>query len=189
MTQKLGSQIEAILFYKTDALAVGKLSNLLGASEESIRLALIELEDDLKDRGITLSRIGDEVMLTTNKENSRLIEKLSKEELEGELSKASIETLSIILYKNGATKGEIDYIRGVNAGFILRALQIRGLVERTQNPKDGRAFIYKPTTDLYNFLGITKIDELPDFTNLTRELTELNNQNNENAKKEDSASL
>lgn len=188
MNIALNTQIEAILFYKTDAVTVGKLSSLLNVDRESIENALVELKSKLDGRGVSLTRNGDEVMLTTVREASNLIEKLSKDELEGELSKASLETLSIILYRGGVTKSEIDYIRGVNSGFILRALQIRGLIERTQSPKDGRAFIYGPTTDLYNFLGVTKTDELPDYANLTRQLSELNNQNHENAQKEDSES-
>ena len=80
-----------------------------------------------------------------------------------DLSKATLETLSIVLYKNGATRAEIDYIRGVNSTFSLRALSVRGLVEKIQDPSDNRRFIYKPTFELLSFMGVTKVEELPEY--------------------------
>ncbi|MBX4216143.1 SMC-Scp complex subunit ScpB [Candidatus Parcubacteria bacterium] len=173
MKLSLTSQIEAVLFFETDALSVKKLAALLNQKPADIETALGELEAQLEGRGISLSRLGDEVMLVTASEMAPLVEKLSKEALEGELSKASVETLSVILYRGGATKSEIDYIRGVNSAFILRALQIRGLVERKTNPKDSRSFFYTPTFDLYNHLGVTKQEELPDYAALRAELDTL----------------
>lgn len=182
MMLPLDAQIEAILFFKTDAMSIRKLSELLNVNKELVEEALTQLKVKLEGRGVSLTRHGDEVMLTCAKEASLLIEKLAKDELEGELSRASVETLSIVLYRGSVTKSEIDYIRGVNASFILRALQIRGLVERTQNPKDGRAFIYKPTIELYNFLGITKKEELPDYEKLMKELDLLSREESQNEK-------
>lgn len=168
----LASKIEAILFYKTDAMTVPKLARLLGKGEADVTDALAELEASLQGRGITLMRVGDEVMLATAGEMSEFVEKLSKEEREGELSKASVETLSIILYKDGATKSDIDYIRGVNSSYILRALEIRGLVER-KNQSGERSSRYVPTSDLYAHLGITKKEELPEYARLVEELAAL----------------
>ncbi len=81
-------------------------------------------------------------------------------------------TLSIILYKNGAARSEIDYIRGVNSSFILRNLLIRGLVEKDTDKKDSRRIIYKPTLETISYLGIGKIDELPEYATLSRTLEE-----------------
>jgi len=170
MTLPLSAQLEALLFFETDSMPVKKLAKLLERKESEVEEALGELEASLQGRGIALSRLDGEVMLVTAKEMAPLIERLSKEALEGDLSKASVETLSIILYQGSATKADIDYIRGVNSSFILRALQIRGLVERKTNPKDSRSFIYAPTFDLYNYLGITKKEELPDHDTLLAEL-------------------
>jgi segregation and condensation protein B len=105
-----------------------------------------------------------EFTLGTAPELSDLIENLQKEELNKDLSKAALETLSIALYKNGASRAEIDYIRGVNSSFTLRALSIRGLVEKTTDPKDSRRYIYKPSFDLFSFMGVKSVEELPDFS-------------------------
>ncbi len=184
MKLPLSAQIEAILFFKTDAVSIRALSELLGAPKSEVEKALLELAEAMNARGVSLSRIGDEVMLATAQEMASLIEKISKEEREGELSKASMETLSIILYKNGSTKSEIDYIRGVNSSFILRALQVRGLIERKNNPNDNRSFIYTPTFDLYNYLGVSKKEELPEYDQLMNELKNLTDAEN----KEETAS-
>jgi len=86
-----------------------------------------------------------------------------KEELNKELSKASLETLSIILYKNGVGRSLIDYIRGVNSSFTLRALSIRGLIEKSIDKEDSRRYIYKPTFELLSFMGVKSVEELPDY--------------------------
>ena len=111
-----------------------------------------------------------EVALGTAPELSGLIEDLQKEELNKELSKASLETLSIVLYKNGASRAEIDYIRGVNSSFTLRALSIRGLVEKITDPKDSRRYIYKPSFELLSYMGIKSVDELPDHASVSNSI-------------------
>ena len=98
---------------------------------------------------------------------------MKKEELSRELSKASLETLTIILYTDGVTRSEIDFIRGVNSSFILRNLSVRGLIEKS-DAKEGRRNAYYPTLDTLAYMGVTRREELPDFDNLhTKFMTEL----------------
>lgn len=159
----LSQKIEAILFFKGEPVSLKKLGEILKVSKEELGEALIDLNNSLHERGIVLMEKGEEITLGTNPELSPLIEHLQKEELNKELSKASLETLSIVLYKNGVTRAEIDYIRGVNSSFILRMLSIRGLVEKTVDPKDSRRFIYKPTFELLSYLGVKNVEELPEY--------------------------
>ena len=159
----LEQKIEAILFFKGEPISIKKLGGILKVSEDEVKEAVFNLKNNLANRGIMLLEKGDEVTLGTAPELSDLIENLQKEELNKELSKASLETLSIVLYKNGASRGEIDYIRGVNSSFTLRALSIRGLVEKTTDPKDSRRIIYKPSFDLLSFMGVKSVEELPDW--------------------------
>jgi segregation and condensation protein B len=156
-------KIEAILFWKGEPVARKKLSEILKVEDDEINAGLVKLKESLKERGIVLIENDKEVALGTAPELSKLFEDLQKEELNKELSKASLETLSIILYKNGANRAEIDYIRGVNSSFTLRALSVRGLVEKVADPKDSRRFIYKPSFDLLSYMGIRSVEELPDF--------------------------
>ncbi len=159
----LESKIEAILFWKGESVSRKRLGEILKVGEVEINENLQKLKEILKERGIVLLEKDNEVTLGTTPELSGLIENLQKEELNKELSKASLETLSVILYKNGATRAEIDYVRGVNSSFTLRALSVRGLIEKTLDSKDNRRYIYKPSFDLMSFMGIKSVDELPDY--------------------------
>jgi len=159
----LESTIEGVLFFKNEPIKVAKLAMLLKVDPEEAKQALQNLKTNLESRGIVLVENGDEVMLGTAPELSHLIEDLQKEELNRDLSKASLETLSVILYKNGATRAEIDYIRGVNSSFTLRALSVRGLVEKVTDPQDSRRYLYKPTFELLSYMGLKSVNELPEF--------------------------
>lgn len=166
----LESKIEAVLFFKNEAVSLNKLVDILKVSKSEIIDAITNLKTNLESRGIVLIENNNEIMLGTRPEFSKLIEELQKEELNKELSKASLETLSIVLYKKGANRSEIDYIRGVNSSFILRALSVRGLIEKTLDPKDNRRYIYKPSFDLLSFMGIKSIEELPDYEKVSSEI-------------------
>lgn len=163
-------QIESILFWKSEPISIDRLKRILNKKDEEITEALNGLEQNLSNRGIVLMRKGSEVMLATNKKASNLIESLIKEELHKDLGRAGLETLSVILYLGPISRSEIDYVRGVNSNFILRNLLIRGLVERIDNPKDKRSFLYQGTFELFSHLGISKIEELPGYETLKSEL-------------------
>ena len=164
------NKIEAILFFKGEPVSLKKLQDILKVSKEEIEEAIEKLKINLKNRGIVLLEKETEITLGTSPELSNLIEDLQKEELNKELSKSSLETLSIILYKNGASRAEIDYIRGVNSSFTLRALSIRGLIEKTADTKDSRRYIYKPSFETLSFMGIKSVEELPDYSEVNNSI-------------------
>jgi segregation and condensation protein B len=163
MNNNLENKIEAILFFKGEPVSFKKLSDILKVSESEIKDAVFNLKNNLQNKGVVLMEKDSEITLGTSPEYSSLIEDLQKEELNRDLSKASLETLSIILYKNGASRAEIDYIRGVNSSFTLRALSVRGLVEKTTDPNDSRRYLYKPSFELLSFMGVSSAEELPDW--------------------------
>ncbi len=162
----LEQKIEALLFWKGEPMSRKKLSEVLEVGQNEINEGIEKLKESLQNRGIVLQEKENDISLGTAPELSELFEKLQKEELNKELSKASLETMYILLYKNGASRAEIDYIRGVNSSFILRALAIRGLVEKVIDSNDNRRYIYKPTFDLLSFMGVKSVKELPGYTDL-----------------------
>jgi segregation and condensation protein B len=168
----LDSQIEAILFWKGEPQSIKKLAASLGKKEDEILAGLEILKEKIKDRGVELIYKDDEVMLGTASKLSHIIERLTKEELVRDLGKAGLETISIIAYKGPISRAEIDYIRGVQSNFILRNLQIRGLVERIENEKDRRSFLYRPTFELLQFLGVARIEDLPEYEKVKAEFEE-----------------
>jgi segregation and condensation protein B len=161
----LDSKIEAILFIKGEPVKIRHLAKLLEASEKDIKEALTALENNLTGRGLQIIALDDEVTLGTKSELGPFIAQMQKEEVSKELSRPALETLATILYAHpeGATRAQIDWIRGVNSSFILRNLAMRGLVSRMIHPTDKRTFIYKLTTDLLSYLGVGRIEDLPDF--------------------------
>ena len=173
--EKLCTEIEAVLFWKGEPVSIKKLSQIFSKPEEEISVAVKLLEEKLVGRGITLIFKEDEIILGTSKDVSEIIEKLTKEELIKDLGKAGLETLSIIIYQGPVSRAEIDYIRGVQSNFILRNLMIRGLVEKVANPKDQRSFLYKPTFDMLSYLGISKIEEMPEYIKAKAEIESYKN--------------
>jgi segregation and condensation protein B len=176
---ELIKKIEAVLFWRGEPISGKRLAEILKVGQTDLNTAIEELKIKLTDRGITIIEKENELTLGTAPAFGELIATLEKEELNKQLSKASLETLSIILYKNGASRAEIDYIRGVNSNFILRALSVRGLVERAEDPSDARRYIYKPTFELLQFMGIKSVEELPEFELTNKGLAEASVQNEE----------
>ncbi len=166
----LDAKIEAILFYENEPIKIKRLAKTLNVREEEVVAGLETLRNRLTG-GIALMTKDDEVALVTPPEASELIEGLIKDSLNSEIGKAALDTLTIVLYYGPIAKAEIDNIRGVNSGFILRNLLVRGLVGRVQNDKDQRSFLYKPTFELLAHLGLKHVDELPEYEELRRSLT------------------
>jgi segregation and condensation protein B len=176
---ELESKIEGLLFYKGEDVSIKELASLLAVNTEDIEAALLKLEQSLAGRGLVLVRRNNHVVLGITGELSSLIESIRKDEITKELSKAALETLSIILYKNGVARNEIDYIRGVNSSFILRNLLVRGLIERVVDPKDSRRILYQPTFDTLSYMGVTSIEQLPNYAATVAQLQEVIDQTND----------
>lgn len=159
----LAAKIEAILFFRAEPLSLLYLSKITGKSKDEIKEAVKILREHLNERGLILIEIGGDIALGTSPEAADIISDIAKEELSRELSKAALETLSVILYQGPITKADIDWIRGVNSQFILRSLLIRGLIEREESQTGRHENKYRATTILLSHLGISRQEELPNF--------------------------
>jgi len=166
----LENLIEAALFFKGGAVSLSELAKMIGTSKEEVAAAAGALSASLEQRGVRLVREGDMLALATAPEANALVEKIQKEELEGPLGKAGLETLSVIVYRGPIAKSGIDYIRGVNCSSILRSLMVRGLIERVENPDDKRSFLYRATVDLPAYLGVSSVSELPGYAETRAEI-------------------
>lgn len=166
----LSSIIETILFAHGEPMSIAALADITSREQSEVTAALEELEHNLAPRGICMLRKEHEVELGTNPANAAFIDEMVKQEFSQELSRSSMETLAIICYKGPLTRVQIDYIRGVNSSFILRMLLMRGLIERIDNPKDSRSYLYRPTFDFLKHFGITNMEELPRFEEFQAEI-------------------
>lgn len=156
--------IEGLLFYKSTTLKKQAIMSTLGLSPEVFNEALNHLRERLTLGALRLVETDTEVGLMTAPELAPLIETARKEELRGDIGKAGIETLAIILYREPVTRAEIDRIRGVNSSFSLRTLLMRGLIERKQG--GGGAHVFYTTPTLLAHLGVSHKHELPNFSTI-----------------------
>lgn len=164
------SLIEAILFYRASPMRVPEIARMLGKKTDEIETALGTLEDSLMGRGVRFVRAEDTVALASAPEAAEYIEGLRKAELSGELGRATLETLTLVLYRAPVSKSEIDYIRGVDSSFSLRALLVRGLIDRKRNDTGIRGFVYAPTIETLAHLGVSRVEELPDYSAIRDEV-------------------
>lgn len=173
----LEAKIEGLLYYKGDEVSKKELASLLDVTEDEIDQAIINLDNILINRGLVVVKNNNNFKLSIAKELGPLIESIHKDEISKELTKASLETLAIIIYYDGVARSEIDYIRGVNSSFIIRNLLIRGLVDKKTDPNDNRRLLYYPTIELLSFMGVSDITQLPNYDEIKTRLAEtLNNQ-------------
>src|SRR3989338_4105564 len=168
----LKSILESILFVYGEPLSEEKLAKIIGAQVSKIRAALEEMRASYKDSGFVLIKKDDTYQLGTNPENASFVEKVVKNEFTEELSRATMETLAIIAYKGPLTRAHIEYVRGVNSSFTLRNLVMRGLVERMENPKDARSYLYGTSFNFLKHLGVARPEDLPRFEEFKKEKIE-----------------
>ncbi|MDP3729862.1 MAG: SMC-Scp complex subunit ScpB [bacterium] len=159
------AKIEALLFIYGEPIDAKKLAKILGEKESDIKDGVEKLSGLLvsNDRGLTLVRDGSQVQLVTKSEFSTMLETMTKQEFTEELTPASLETLAIVAYAGPVTRADIEYIRGVNSSFTLRALLMRGLVDRHIDPKRSNAYLYKTSFELLRHLGLSQNENLPEY--------------------------
>jgi segregation and condensation protein B len=176
---ELQNKIESILFWKGEPVKFTDLCSILDIKEKDLISALESLSRALNNRGVSIITEDNKVVMTTSSSSSEIIEKLQKEELTKDLSKAALETLSIIVYRGPLKRSQIDYIRGVNSQFSLRTLLIRGLIEKKNDPNDERAYIYKSSLELLSHMSIQKISDLPQYAEVNADIDNFLNSDNE----------
>lgn len=166
----LSSQLESLLFISSKPLSVKEISEITGVKAKEVEEALENLANEYKEqaRGFILIKNNGQYQLTTAPENTELVSKFLKDETSGELSQPSLEALTIIAYRGPITKLELERIRGVNCSLILRNLLIRGLIEEKAD-KQKNDNLYSVTLDFIKFLGISSLEELPDYEKLHRD--------------------
>ena len=162
----LKSQLESLLFLAAKPMSLKSLAKILNSSSQNLEPVLEELRLEYQGRGIQLARIGDEVQMTTSPDNAQLVEGFLKEEISGELTRPSLETLTVVAYRGPISKPELEMIRGVNCSLILRNLLLRGLVEEKTDPKT-KMLKYSITFEFLRYLGLSEPKQLPDFQRLS----------------------
>lgn len=166
----LKSQIESLLFISAKPMSINQLAEIIKKPAKEIEQAGNELVEEYKanKRGTQIIKNGAKLQMVSAPENAKLVQEFIKDETMGELSRPSLEALTIIAYRGPISKIDLDRIRGVNCSLILRNLLLRGLIEAKQDKKKNETY-YSVTFDFIRFLGINNISQLPDFDKLNKE--------------------
>lgn len=165
MSKNSKSIIEGLLFAAgEDGLRNKDLTTILDMSIQDVQDAIDELSIEMKEqgRGIQILQFADRFQLTTLPEHSVFLSKLNQVPTRAFLTRAALETLSIIAYKQPITRLEIEEIRGVKSERIIQLLQRKGLIKDAGRSNTlGRPILYQTTDEFLNYFGLNQIDDLP----------------------------
>ena len=156
--------LEALLFVSDEPVASVVLAQALGVERREAEDLCEELARGYQERGagITLRNVGGGWRLSTHPDAAPVVERYVLAARHVRLTKAALETLSIVAYKQPVTRHQISGIRGVNSEGVLRALVDRGLVvEVGREETPGRPVLYGTTPEFLERLGLSSLSELP----------------------------
>lgn len=162
--------IESVMFAYGDPISIKELNYIINedlASKE-IEFMLHSLMEEYKEnnRGIQIIKLENKYQMCTNKEYAPFIKKVLEPKKKKSLSQATLETLTIVAYKQPITKVEIEDIRGVKCDKVLQTLLENELIaEAGRLNKIGKPIIYKTTNEFLKLLSIEKLEDLPPIEN------------------------
>ncbi|OGL96083.1 SMC-Scp complex subunit ScpB [Candidatus Uhrbacteria bacterium RIFOXYB12_FULL_58_10] len=170
------TSLESILFASSKPIAISSLKKILSVSDEVLHEAIASVKErfNVETSGIHIVEHEGKIQFVTNPSQTELIAALLREETSGELTRPSVETLTIIAYRGPITKPEIEQIRGVNCTLIIRNLLMRGLIDEMDDVERLQP-VYTVSTNFVRHLGLHDLSELPDFDELhqSEKITEL----------------
>jgi len=156
--------LEAVLYMETEPITIEQLSKICKLDTTIIETALEKLGMQLhnENRGLELLHLNDGWMLFPKKQYWEQIRDRYAKHKEQKLSKAALETLSIIAYSQPITRAEIEAIRGVSADTMIRFLLEKKLIKEVGRKEvAGRPIQYGTTQDFLDFFGLSSIADLP----------------------------
>lgn len=156
--------IEALLFAAETPLSVKRLADVLGLTDlDAVRQSLVELvtEYDELDRAFNLVEVAGGYQFRTRSDFSFWLKKMKKTQL-SRLSRAALEVLAVVAYKQPVTKAEVDLVRGVECGGVLRTLLEKGLIRVTGRKElPGRPMLYGTTQRFLEVFDLKDLQSLP----------------------------
>ena len=177
VTSDIRKNIEALVFVSESPLKVDRIAEILELKKGEVKQALIALQNEYAeaDRGIVLDEVAEGFQFRTRQECSDAIQQLVKSR-PFRFSRAALETLAIIAYRQPVTRAEVEYLRGVDSGGVFKTLLEKQLI-RILGKKDvpGRPLIYGTSKEFLEFFGMRDLSALPtlkEFSDLASDLPE-----------------
>jgi segregation and condensation protein B len=166
------TKIESLLFISHKPLTVKAIVTALNKDGEKVTAeqvveAITELKGkyNTEESGVNVIEAGNEIQMVTSPATASLVKTYLKDDMTGELTPASLETLTVIAYRGPISKPELEQIRGVNCSLIIRNLLIRGLITSEENKENVQTY-FSVTVDFLKHLGYTTVSELPEYEKL-----------------------
>jgi segregation and condensation protein B len=156
--------LESLFFVSTKSLDLKELATFLKKDISEVEMALKELTVEYQEnnRGLRIIESGRKYQMASTPDNAKLVQDFLQTEISGELTPASLETLTIIAYRGPIKKTDLEKIRGINCSLILRNLLIRGLIEqKTDKNDDDNEYVV--SLEFIKFLGLSGVKDLPDY--------------------------
>lgn len=172
MISQLRSRLESVLLVIDTPASAATLARVLDAEENTVTSVLraTAAEFDARGSGFDLRESEDGWRLYTRTDNAPAVEQFLLDGSQTKLSRAALETLAVVAYRQPATRSQISGVRGVNVDGVMRTLQLRGLIREVDVEPVTGAHRYE-TTDLFlELLGIDSLDRLPDLAPLLPDL-------------------
>ena len=171
------SYIEALLFATPEPLTQSQINGIFPGEDVDLALVIDELNTEYEnsEKLIHIKSIANGYQILTKIDCHLYIQRLYNKSRKVQLTKASLETLSVITYKQPISKNDIEYIRGVNCDSVVKTLLEKDLVTikgREESP--GRALLYGTTQSFLESFGLNKLTDLPKLKELTELLGEGN---------------
>ncbi|MBO8137908.1 MAG: SMC-Scp complex subunit ScpB [Desulfotomaculum sp.] len=170
------SVIEVLLFVSPEPLALDKICRVAEVEEEDAKEILLSLQREYKrsSRGLQIIEMAEGWQITTKREFAPYVEKLYKKNSSSTLSRAALETLAIIAYRQPVTRAELEMIRGVKSDSSLNTLVERGLVEeKGRRDAPGKPVLYGTTNAFLRHFGLKDLSELPDLDSFIQEAEQM----------------
>ena len=164
--ERLPAMIESLLFVADEPIEIGTLARSLGVTRQRVEKTLEALAADVDGRGLLVQRQGDRVQLVTAPDAAPYIEQFLEVDY-GRLSRAALETLAIIAYRQPITRAGIEAVRGVNSDQAVATLLARGLIEEVgRAPGPGRPVLFGTTMRFLEYFGLRRPEDLPPLPEL-----------------------
>ncbi len=161
--------LESLFFVSDEPLSASVLAQTLEADRRDVENACDALAKELEDRGsgLVLRNVAGGWRLFTHPDVAAMVERFVLSSRQARLTKAALETLAIVAYKQPVTRHQVSGIRGVNSDGVLRALQDRGLIEESgREEAPGRPVLYGTTPGFLERLGLPSLAALPSLAPL-----------------------
>ncbi|PLX84712.1 MAG: SMC-Scp complex subunit ScpB [Desulfuromonas sp.] len=161
-TAELKGTIESLLFASAEPLVPERLAEILEIDLEDLETVLAEMEEHFRQgHGLLLERVAGGLQFRTRPEHGEWVRRLHRSR-PFRFSRAALETLAIIAYRQPITRAEVEYLRGVDSGGVLKTLMEKHLV-RILGKKDspGRPMIYGTTRGFLELFGLRDLACLP----------------------------